>query len=181
MNPISIQTVIESEISAELDREIRSLLCECFPADAGEFSQHRAWHDSIPAYSVIARDAGDLVGHIGIVEREVRVGNQSLLVAGVQNFCVRASHRGAGLSAELMRLALAEAAARSIPFGLLFCLPELERIYAWMGWTTIDAAVDMRDENGHRAPLPGKNIAMIACLTPHRFPGGHIDLMGRDW
>jgi GNAT superfamily N-acetyltransferase len=181
MNSISTRIVIESEISAELDREIRSLLCECFPADAGEFSQQRAWHNSLPAYSVIARDDGNLVGQIGIVQREVRVGGCLLLVAGVQNFCVRKSHRGMGLSRDLMRIAMAEAAAREIPFGMLFCLPELEKIYVPMGWTTNAAVVEMRDEHGSRTPLPDKNITMIADLTPQRFPDGPIDLMGRDW
>jgi GNAT superfamily N-acetyltransferase len=181
MNFISTRIVIESEISSESDLEIRSLLCECFPADAGEFSQQRAWHNSIPAYSVIARDNGILVGQIGIVRREVRVGDCVLPVAGVQNFCVRKSHRGKGLSGDLMRIAMAEAAARAIPFGMLFCLPDLEKIYIPMGWTTIAAVVEMRDEHGNRTALPDKNITMVACLTSKRFPDGPIDLMGRDW
>ena len=77
--------------------------------------------------------------------------------------------------------AMAEAVRRRIPFGLLFCLPELEPLYAAMGWRRTDRTVIMHDEQGRSVPLPQKNVAMSIELGDDRFPSGPLDLEGRDW
>ena len=176
-----LAVIPDPEMPDQLDDEIRRLLCICFPADKAAFSHQRAWHDSWPAYTVVARAVDNLVGHVGMVVRSVEVSSLHVRVAGVQNFCVAPSHRGRGLSPKLMDRALLEARRRGIPFGLLFCVPELERLYTRLGWRTIDVPVTMHDELGNAAPIPSKNIAMVVELSPSLFPQGPIDLQGRDW
>ena len=168
-------------VTEQLDHAIRQLLCACFPGDAAVFARSRAWHDSAPAYSVVALDGERLVGHIGMVEREVLAGTVPARIVGVQNFCVATSHRGTSLSQSLMMSALAEATLRRIPFGLLFCIPEIERIYVRFGWRCRRESVAMRDEFGRSTPIPDKNICMGIELTEQPFPPGPIDLCGRDW
>ena len=176
------EVLAECDVSAVADAAIRGLLCTCFPADAKAFAKNRAWHDSSPTYTVLCRIQGRIVGHLGIVLRTIRCGSAETLIAGVQNFCVALAHRGTGIAQELMQRALAEAKQRGVPFGLLFCVPELERLYSAQGWRTIDSSVTMFDEQGSRVPLPAKNIAMVCELgSPTAFPPGPIDLLGRDW
>jgi hypothetical protein len=80
-----------------------------------------------------------------------------------------------------MERAIEEMRRRGIEAGLLFCLPELEKVYVRTGWRRIKAAATMRDVSGNPAPLPEKNITMAIPVTIPAFPRGDIDLMGPDW
>ena len=169
-------------VTGELDRRIRETLAVCFPDDAAHFLRDRSWN-SRPAWVVVMRDPdGAVTAHCAMVVRTVMVdGDIPVTVAGVQGFSVLPRYRGTGLSDRLMERALAEARARNIEAGLLFCLPALEKVYARTGWRTLDAVAAMRGENGESAPIPGKNIVMAIPLSLPAFPAGDIDLMGPDW
>ena len=173
--------VPEDEMTPELDRTIRELLCACFPPDVAFFSVARAWHNSAPAYSVIERREERIVGHVGVVVREIAVGGEPAVVAGIQNLAVAPDQRGAGVGPRLMTAAMTEAQRRGIPFGLLFCIPELERYYGHLGWTRLDITATMLDPEHGEVPIPGKNIAMVLPLAQQTWPVGNIFLQGMDW
>ncbi len=175
--------VIENEsIPPELDRKIREILVECFPYNADHYRQIRAWH-STPTW-IVAGFAPDgvVAAHCAIVEREVEIaGTRRVTVAGVQGFSVLPPWRGTGLSDRLMARTLAEARSRGIDAGLLFCLPQLEKLYGRMGWRAVYYPVTLWNETGNPGPLPEKNIAMTIPLNIETFPEGEIDLRGPDW
>jgi len=176
-----LEVIAETDMPPATDRAIKRLLCECFPADVEIYSRRRAWHDSAPTFSVIYREQDRVLGHIGIVVRQTLCGDASITVAGVQNFCVARHRRGTGLSRGLMARALDEAVDRGVRFGLLFCVPELERFYSSLGWSKTERPVTMLDEDGHSVPIPAKNISMLIELAGDEFPPGAVDLQGRDW
>ena len=176
-----LEVIDEARLSPATDLAIRQLLCECFPAEREDFARRRAWHDSVPAYTVVARRADRITAHLAVVLRAVACAGGSVTVAGVQSFCVAAPFRGTGLSGRLMAQALHEARRRGIGFGMLFCLPELAGVYRAWGWSPTDRPVAMLDEHGKSAPLPEKNICMLIELGEQRFPSGPLDLQGRDW
>jgi len=180
-NAFPLEVIAESEMSGEMDLAIRGLLVQCFPADAEAFSRSRAWHESVPAFSVVYREGTAILGHVGVVVRTVHCGDTPVAVAGVQSLCVVTPRRGTGLAPRLMLRAMDEAIGRQIRFGLLFCVPELEPFYRWLGWSTSHQPVTMLDECGRSTPIPEKNIAMFIELSHEPFPGGPIDLNGRDW
>lgn len=179
--PYPLELIEESRMPADMDLAIRRLLIRCFPVDAEAFSQSRAWHQSAPTFSIVCREGTALLGHVGVVLRTVRCGHTPLTVAGVQNLCVVPERRGSGLAPRLMLRAMEEARTRQIRFGLLFCVPELEPFYQWLGWSTCRQPITMLDDAGRPGPITDKNIAMFIELGPHSFPPGPIDLNGRDW
>jgi predicted N-acetyltransferase YhbS len=171
----------ESRMPPATDRAVKELLV-CFPADAAVFSVTRYWHGSLPAYSVIhCSDAGVLDGNIAIVIRDIQVGAQAVRIAGVQNMAVRPGTRGGGVGAGLMERAMAEAWCRGVPFGLLFCVPELAKYYGRYGWKQREVAVTMDYHGETGIPIPGKNICMTLDLGKSEFPGGDVHLGGADW
>ena len=176
-----LAVIPEPEMPAELDDEIRRLLCNCFPTDKAAFSNRRAWHDSWPAYTVVARADDQLVGHVGMVVRSIEVSSLHVRVAGVQNFCVAPSHRGCGLSQQLMDRALLEARRNAIPFGLLFCVPELERLYTSLGCARSTYPSRCMTNWAMRCPSPARTSRWWWNYLPSLFPQGPIDLQGRDW
>ena len=179
-NRLAFEIIDEAKITPAQDAEIRALLFEAFPDGRTSFAETRHWHGSAPQYSVVARRAGRVVGNAGIVVRDVRSGETAVRVAGIQNLGVHPHERGKNLGGKLLAKGVAEARRRGIAFGLLFCVPQLERYYASNGWKKIDISVIMQYQ-GQTCPIPGKNIAMVQELTDRRFPGGDIDLAGADW
>lgn len=163
------------------DEAIRQLLCDSFPADRESFARRRAWHNSVPAYTVVGRVDGRIIGHVAVVLRTITSRGVPVRVAGIQGVAIAPEHRGRGLSRQLIAEALDEAASRREPFGLLFCIPELERFYASMGWEKTHQPITMRDEEGHAVSLPHQNIGMFLSLAGESFPPGPLDLEGRDW
>lgn len=178
---LSFAVVPENEMTDDLDRAIRNILVACFLKDADHFSNQRWWH-SPHQWSVLALTGdGGIVGVLCVVERTVTVGGSGLTVAGIGNVCTLPEWRGMGIADAVMATALAEAGKRSLDAGLLFCKPALEKVYARMGWKTVDGAVYMEDADGGMTTLPAENIAMSIPVAIEAFPAGDIDLRGRDW
>lgn len=176
-----LDLIEESDMPPEIDAAIKRLLCECFGPDAEEFSRSRYWHGSAPAYTLIHRDGDEVVGQVGIVLRSIECGGVSVDIAGIQSLAVSPRIRGGMLAWALMRRSMKEARKRGVLFGLLFCIPSLEPLYAAMKWERIDVITTMRDGEGRVVPIPGKNIAMVLKLAGRPFPEGDIDLQGPDW
>jgi len=179
--PAGVECIDERDMPAELDAAIRTLLCECFPPDAEVFSQTRHWNDSVPAFSVLYRQAGKVLGHVGVTRRTIRVADHEVEVAGIQSVAVTPAMRGTGLAQLLMKEATSQALRRGIVFGLLFCTPNLEHFYGSLGYVCTAAAVTKIDRQGRRLPIPAKNITMFAEFADAKFPEGDIDLAGEDW
>jgi len=182
-NDISLRVINEGDISPELDRAIRETLVVCFPADR-EYFQRQSWWHCVPVYRVLGRDdKGSVAAHVAVVERAVIVGPNlsKVRVAGIQGCCVLPDYRGTDLSDKMMSVAMAEANRRSFDAGLLFCLDQLETVYARMGWSRLDADVYVADDKKGKALIPAKNITMFYPLKVKQFPAGDIDLAGTDW
>ena len=176
-----LQRILEQHMTDAMDKAIRQLLCRCFPADAEVFARSRAWHGSAPAFSVVCRETDATVGHVAIVVRTVACGGEPVTVAGVQSMCVAPERRGTGLAQALLSRAIDESVGRGLEFGLLFCAPALQPFYGAQGWRMSDQPITMTDEDGHRSPIPEKNIAMLIELASRPFPAGPLDLGGGDW
>jgi GNAT superfamily N-acetyltransferase len=177
-----LRIVPEEAVTPKLDAAIRRGLVCCFPEEAEAFAQTRAWHGSAPAWSVILEHEGEIIGHVGVVDRVISVGGHELRVAGIQNVFILPEFRGRGVSTPLLDKAMQEAAAQGCDLGLLFCVPELERVYERAGWRMLGVRETVRgDENGQEAPLPEKNICMFYPLRQPSFPRGLIHLQGNDW
>lgn len=181
MSESCLSIIDEREITPDLDLQIRRALCACFPNDEAVFSQTRQWHGSGPAFTVICREASRIVAHVGVVHRKVSVGAAALTVGGVQNVFVLPDCRGRGLVDDVMASSMQEASRRSYDCGLLFCVPELEKVYRRCGWHSLGERQVIRVEDGKELPLPGRNIAMWYPLRAASFPAGTIHLGGNDW
>ena len=167
--PTKLELIEESDMIPETDAAIKKLLCECFPDDIEAFSESRYWHGSAPAYSLVYRQENEAVGHVGIVLRTIASGGTQVDIAGIQSLAVSPRIQGTMVAWALMRRGMKEAKKRGVPFGLLFCVPSLEQLYAAMKWKLIDVTVTMTDEQGKSVEIPGKNIAMVLERSPSCF------------
>lgn len=171
----------DADMPGGLDAEIRRGLCLVFPADVAVYTHTRAWHDSGPSLTVAFVRDGVVLAHVGMVDRVVGVGAQSLRAAGVQNVYSLPEARGGGLAREALRRAMEAARGHGFDIGLLFCVPGLEAMYASFGWIGVGGREVIRVEDGAEKGLPKNNVAMFFPLKTAELPVGALHLRGNDW
>jgi predicted N-acetyltransferase YhbS len=179
---MNLTLVHERDIGPELDKKIITGLCTCFPYVQASFSVTRAWHNSVPSWSLYLEENSHIISHVGVVDRTIRIGDQLVRVAGMQNVFVLPEYRGKGLCDVLMKDAMNKAAEFTYDYGFLFCIPEIEKVYRRCGWSKLPNMSIVRvDESGQESVLSSKNIAMYYPLAKSEFPEGQIHLQGNDW
>lgn len=173
---------IVKRMSPRLDKAVRKGLCQCFPADKDIFAKTRAWHGTLPAWSIVIEHKGRVIAHAGIVDRTVRIASGQLRAAGIQNVFVLHAYRGQGLVERIMAASMDEAESLGFDCGLLFCIPELARLYYKCGWIILPGISVIRiDDKGEEMPVPDKNITMYYPLLYKGIPHTTIHLQGNDW
>ena len=179
---MNINLVRERDVSRDLDKRIKEGLCLCFPDDKETFSVTRAWHNTAPLWILYSDYNYSIISHVGVVDRNIRVGDQVVRIAGIQNVFVLPEFRGKGFCDVLMKEAMDKAAEYGFDYGFLFCIPEIEKVYERCGWIKLpDTSILLTDESGKDGVLPGKNVAMYFPLKFDTFPSGNIHLQGNDW
>jgi len=126
-------------------------------------------------------DGQRCIAHVGIVDRVLRVGNDDIHVAGIQNMAVDTTLRGQRLCRGAMEAVQEEARRRGYDCGFLFCTSDIGAVYERLGWTLLPGREIIRIDDGVEKLIPGKNVAMFLPLDRDDFPEGDIHLMGNDW
>ena len=98
-------------------------------------------------------------------------------ISGMQNIFVLPEFRGKGFCDALMNAAMFKAVEHGFDFDLLFCIPDIEKVYERSGWIKVPHSIILViDESGNDGILPGKNIVMYFPLKLSTFPAGDIHL-----
>jgi len=183
---LKIEIINEKEITPDLDLKIREGLCRSFPQYADTFIKTRYWNGILPVSSIVlTSDDGSstVIAHAGIIKREILIdGNDRLSIFGIQNVFIQPDFRGQGLLGQLMREILKAVESGGYDCGLLFCVPELEKVYSGFSWEKIsNASISAVDNEGLVSPISAANIAMYYPLRIREFPEGDVNLQGYDW
>ena len=176
-----IEIVEEIDLQPDEDRQIRELLCQCFPDWAETFRHSRLWHRTPPIYSVLLRQDGQIIGHIAVVVRTITTTwNFRYNVASIQGVSVAPDQRRAGLARQLLQAALQEAEKRGFLFAILYCKELLVPYYASQGWKLADDSVVMW--NSRDLPIfMQSNCPMYYELKDVPFPEGPLDVHSPSW
>jgi GNAT superfamily N-acetyltransferase len=131
-------------------------------------------------WRVLLWEDDQLVSHVGILERTIDVGGQSVHVAGIRSVMTRPTHRGKGFASQAMTRA-AEHIATSMPqaeHGLLCCLDIRVPLYRSLGWSVIpDRTIYAQPEGPTVCPV---NI-MVKPFRGKPWPAGEVNLKGLPW
>ena len=173
--------VKESELDEKLDAAIKKSLCLCFPHNKEVFLQTRYWHNSVPVYSALIEDGDNIIAHVSVIDRIVKVGDKKCRVAGVQNVFVLPEYRGKGLSDTVLKTAMAEAKRKGFDFGLLFTGEKNKKVYARNGWVQINEQKFIRIEDGREIERSPEAVNMYYPVRKKVFPAGTVNLQGNDW
>ncbi|MDR0336697.1 MAG: GNAT family N-acetyltransferase [Planctomycetaceae bacterium] len=177
----TIEVVKEQDLNEVLDWQIRELLRLCFPDWADIFQNCRTWHNTRPIYSVLARDADKVIGHIAVVVRAITTTwNFRYNVASIQGVCVTPDSRHAGFAHRMLREALNEATQRGFLFAILYCKEFLVPFYISQGWKLADDSIVMWNQRDLPISMRS-NCPMYYELSNIPLPEGPLDVHSPTW
>jgi predicted N-acetyltransferase YhbS len=132
-------------------------------------------------WSVLVRLDGQVVSHVGIVERIGTVNGQPVKLGGIGGVATRVEYQRRGLAqaamekaAEFMRDGL------GVEFGLLICGKPMISYYSKLGWQVVEGPM-MFDQARGKVTFDDSTKIMILPCNKHDWPQGVIDLCGPPW
>ncbi len=118
----------DSAVDAEMDRELRALLCLCFTEPEDHVFRERRFFREMPAFRWLVRDAaGELIAHAAVHCKEVTAGSTRIAIGGVAEVCVRTDHRRQGLTKRMLGVVDRFLIDRGTPLAVLFGNPQIYR------------------------------------------------------
>lgn len=176
-----LRVFTECEINESLDASIRAGLVICFPHREVEFGQCRALGLNVPCYTAVMAEGDNAVGQVAVMDRTIRVGDETVRVAGVANVFVLPEYRGNGHVDKMLEVAMEEAKNRGFEFGFLFTHAPLDRIYARNGWVDVTDRECILVEDGLEMSMGPERLRMYYKLGETDFPAGNIHLQAYRW
>lgn len=155
MTDLSIQRIEEARLTAEEEAEISVLLNSAFDTDFGVYSYYHQRHH----VRLTARDGGQLVGHMALGLRCVRLGNEIVDIAALGEVATHPDWQGRGVASRLMTATLAEAEAMPAEFVVLF---GDEKLYFGTGFEPKTNQMTWLD-------LDGRRSVRLASGTPDKL------------
>ncbi|NLE45797.1 MAG: GNAT family N-acetyltransferase [Chloroflexi bacterium] len=130
-------------------------------------------------WSILVHVNGELVSHVNIVDRVVRVGGRDVRLGGIGNVATLETWQGRGLASIGMRTAQAFMCDElGVDFGLLLCEEDLIPFYRRLGWQVVSEPAVV-DQPGGKVTL--HHIVMVISCQQSEWPSGAIDLCGLPW
>jgi predicted N-acetyltransferase YhbS len=113
---MQIERIDETQLSPTDETAINVLLRRAFGNDFGNRSFHQQRH----SFRLIIRQGPQVVGHMALCYRAVRLGDNLFNVIGLAEVSTDPDLQGQGIASALMREAIAQAKATQADFFMLF-------------------------------------------------------------
>ena len=159
----------------QTEPELRKTLRDWFHREFGNTGF--TW--SAPAYYAITEVAGELIGRLGIFDREIEVAGIRMRVGGIGGVIAKPEWRLRGVARDLLtRSATFIREELGVEFAMLLCRRELAPVYAKLGWIRIGGpTVFMQPSGMNTYPRD----TMVLRFTERQWPPGTIHMRGLPW
>ena len=139
-----------------------------------------AWVEwASPTALFLGKLDGRVVSIVGILKRVIKVGKESVRVAGVGGVATHPDFRCRGYARQLVDAAGAWIKQQSgCSFGLLFCSIEKLVYYGKSGWISVTNPLYI-EQKGERLPL--NSPKMVLPVGDAIWPMGEVDIQGKPW
>ncbi|MGO9060622.1 MAG: GNAT family N-acetyltransferase [Candidatus Binataceae bacterium] len=159
----------------ETEPELRKTLPEWFHNEFGKTGF--TW--AAPDYYAISEADGELIGRLGIFDRDVEVAGTRIRVGGIGGVITKPEWRLHGVARDLLTHAAGFMRDQlGVEFAILLCRREVAPVYAELGWLRVDGPTVFLQPSGI-ATYP--RDTMILKFTARQWPSGTIDMCGLPW
>ena len=173
---IRIDRVLEADITADWESQIHRLLVGAFSV----YPKDRIYYKQMPAFRYLAFDGDEIVGHLAVEHRMIRVGDQREEIFGLSDLCVEPEFQKHNIASGILECLEDLADKRNIPF-LVLSAGEVD-FYSKKGfiarenqcrWLFIQ---DYQTLGVVTRDIPGG--LMVKELTERSWPDGLLDFLG---
>lgn len=135
-----------------------------------------------PQWRVLCTAGEDLIGHVGLLTRDVTVAGEPVAVAGVGAVILQPAWRGRGLGKAMLQAAHAFMRDRThADFGLLICEDHRLGLYAGLGWQAVPGPMAYTNWQGQRETVGRHHVMVLPLRAGMVWPEGAIDQRGLPW
>jgi predicted acetyltransferase len=174
---LSITELIEitrDALGGDLETTVQALLKQAFPEGSSTDGDYYALH-GVPDCILIAREARQVVGHLAVYRRQVKMGSEVLEIGMIGAVAVAPDHRRRGHCRRLLLRAHDDLRARSIPFSTLFAFEP--RVYLSSGYRPMQNETRFLDADGAWKTFVYRG-SMYAELAERPWPNRMLELAG---
>ena len=178
-----LQVIIQTtdSMGKDVENEINHLVYLAFAINDDKEEDFNDWA-MFSSWYVMGRLGGKLVSQIGIVDRTIRVGGQSLSVAGVGSVASHPEFQRRGFAGVLLKTAIGQMRQRgpqdAYDFAMLFCSNHMVPYYTKRGFSLVYNPVYVLESGKWILFADNK---MILPLSGKAWPEGELDVNGRSW
>ena len=172
---MSITELIEitrDALGGDLETTVQALLKQAFPEGSSTEGDYYALH-GVPDCILIARAARQVVGHLAVYRRQMKIGDEVLEIGMI--VAVAPDHRRRGHCRRLLQRAHDDLRARSIPFSILFAFEP--RVYLSSGYRPMQNETHFLDVDGAWKTFVYRG-SMFAKLAEQPWPNRMLELAG---
>jgi nodulation protein A len=174
----------ESEISEQLEVEIRRLLVAAFPQYA-DFFATTSFRGSIPEFRLLGHDeVGTLVAHLECGTRVALSTGQPVRILGIGAVATHPLGQGKGVGYAMFQALKRQATQLQLAdFGFLECREAVAGFYESVGFVrTGQPCISIHYETHELATYEGPVMVLPLAKAFSQWPtGGEVDLQGMDW
>lgn len=162
---MTLERIEELRLTPGQETEIAALLSLCFETDFGGRTAFRQRHH----VRYLWREDGVLAGHVALTFRHVRQGNRLIPVTGLAEVATHPRHRGKGIAARLVTVAIDDSRASTAQFVMLWGTAPL---YAGLGFAPARNMIRYVDMTGAQTLGVEREMARELMVLP---------IAGRPW
>lgn len=177
LNELKIKVKYLKDLDAAEKDQLRHLLRSAFPGEDWVNDVNGPGDDDQLLF--LGKLKSSIISAVGIVVRDIQVGDSKLRVGGIGGVATLPDHRSRGYAARLMEVSTAwMRKATGLDFGMLFCSAQMIPFYEHQGYRLIKNCLleivnDVRTEKDDQV--------MILDLGKNDFPAGDIEVTGYTW
>lgn len=172
-----IERIPEWTLSAQDDSEIAALLARCFGTDFGgrSFFTH-------PHHLRLVIRQPHIIGHMALLLRAVQLGDRLVTIAGLAEVATDPAHRGKGIAAQLLQVAIVAAKASPAEYLLLFGVAKLYAAAGFLDAPNPLAYIAIQGDQTRRITLDRADGLMVLPLGASPWPdSAPLDLRGPEF
>lgn len=170
-----IEPIAEWALTAPDEAQIARLITLCF----GDDFDNRSYYRQRPHLRLIYRQDGQIIGHIALLLRAVRLGAQITDTIGLAEVCTHPDQRGAGVASQLLQAAITQARGSQAAYLTLFGTAPLYAGHGFSRQSNILTYVNMANNRTTQITTEAAETLMVLPLRDQIWPASApLDMLG---
>jgi len=175
---MNIEKIDEYELSPDLEAEIAHVLAQCFDTDFGGRTYYQQRHH----VRFICRDGDQLIGHLALCYRDVRLGDTLTPIWGLAEVATTPNARGQGVATALLHAAIAFAKTTPAQHFVLFGNRPMYEANGFVRHANIITFLTLEGAKTGGLKTGAHGGLMVLPLSNQQWDGeAHLDLLGHKF